>query len=329
MTAPTAAAVTKLFVARRQRLTGVMENCDVSGAGLGIAPRRRAPSYGPDEQLRKNIYDDGHEEQRESDFDQRAEIRIARRLAEFIGNDAGHGVSGCEQGAGNLRAIADDHGYGHGLAESATEPQDDAAQNSGARISQNARANHLPPRGSQRKHCLALLLRNRCHDFARDRGNDRHDHNGKNDSRRQHPDAVGRTFKQSGPSEVAAEEWLNILAKDRHQHEDGPQSINHTRNGREQLRDKSQRTFQPARCHLSDEDRDTNGERNRQQKREKGREQRAVNEGPRAKLLVNRIPFAAEKETPTEGMQRQLGLRDQLENDQRDEPKHRKPATRS
>ena len=49
------------------------------------------------QQLRQRIDQHGHAEQHEADFEQRAQIGVGRGLGEFVGDDAGQRVAGCEK----------------------------------------------------------------------------------------------------------------------------------------------------------------------------------------------------------------------------------------
>ena len=120
----------------------------------GMSPRILAASHGPHQKLGQGIDDDGNQEQRQADLDQGGEIYIPGCLAELIGQDAGHGLAGSKQRLGDLWTISDHHEDGHGLAERAPQPENDAANDSGARVAQHADANHLPTRCAQRQNTL-------------------------------------------------------------------------------------------------------------------------------------------------------------------------------
>ena len=51
---------------------------------ISVHPRRRAARDGPDHQPRDCVDDDGDEEEREADLDERAEIEIARGFGELF-----------------------------------------------------------------------------------------------------------------------------------------------------------------------------------------------------------------------------------------------------
>src|SRR5580704_3882173 len=128
------------FTMRRHRLI-----CGTAADDrLGTDPRTSAGDA-PDQQARQRVDDEGYQEQRQADLYQGAEVQVAGSFAKFVGNHAGHGIAGREQRFGNLRSVADDHGHGHGFSQSATQSEDDAADDADARVTQNTNADHLPP----------------------------------------------------------------------------------------------------------------------------------------------------------------------------------------
>src|SRR6266850_5236595 len=114
ITEPAAAHVTAPLTTRRRRLTRGTVFSEVTIGSSGMDPRRSSTGYGPNQKLGKDIHHHCNQEQCEPDFDQSAEIKIACRLAKFIGNHTGHGVTGSEQRTSDLGTIADHHGYSHG-----------------------------------------------------------------------------------------------------------------------------------------------------------------------------------------------------------------------
>src|ERR1700733_14343459 len=78
-------------------------------------PRRCAARHGPNQQTCAGIHDDRNQEERQSDFDERTQVHVVGSLAEFVGQHAGHAVTGRQQRLHNLGTIADHHGDSHGL----------------------------------------------------------------------------------------------------------------------------------------------------------------------------------------------------------------------
>ena len=58
---------------------------------------RSATGNSPHHQPGKYVDDDSHEEKRESDFHERAEVEVVRRLSEFVRDYASHGVARSKQ----------------------------------------------------------------------------------------------------------------------------------------------------------------------------------------------------------------------------------------
>src|SRR5512135_902715 len=160
---------------------------------LRMHPHRNPACGHPDQHPRDNVHDQGDDEQRQPDLDDGAQVQVAGGFTEFVRDDAGHGVRRREKGPHDLRRVSDDHGYGHGLAERASQAQDDGTEYPRTRVPQHAGADHLPARRAQGQHRLTLMLGDGEHDFARDGSDDRQDHDGQNDSGGQHADAVDRS----------------------------------------------------------------------------------------------------------------------------------------
>src|SRR5208283_4256365 len=195
-TASTANTVAPWLMMRRPRLT----SCGAEGdTELGTHPRS-PPGDAPDQQPRQRVDDESHNEKSQPDLHQGAEIQIAGGLGELVGNDAGHGVAGCEQRLRHLGTVSDDHGHRHGLAQRAPQAEDNAAHDADARIAENAHADHFPARGAQRQHRLTLVLRDRRHHLARNGSYDRHHHNRQDDARRQHAQAIHGAAEEPRPS---------------------------------------------------------------------------------------------------------------------------------
>src|SRR5271165_3874173 len=91
--APMAKAFAAWLVKRRHRLTFCVE---ASPGCLSTCPPCRSGDA-PHQQPRQRIDNQSHQEQRQSDFDQRTQVEVARSFAEFVGNDAGHGIAGSKE----------------------------------------------------------------------------------------------------------------------------------------------------------------------------------------------------------------------------------------
>src|SRR5579864_1842622 len=183
---------------------------------------RGATRHAPHQQLRQTVDDQSHEEENEPDLDQGAQVEVAGGLAEFVGDDAGQRVTGSEERLSNLGAIADDHGDGHSLARSATQTEYHGADYADARVAENAEADHFPAGGAKRLHSFTLMVWHYRHHLATDGTNNGNDHDGDDDAGCQHADAKGRAAEQSSPAKTGGKKRLNVLAKQRREHEDPP-----------------------------------------------------------------------------------------------------------
>ena len=147
---------------------------------------------GDDQKASEAIQDESHQEQHETEFDQRAQVQIAGGFREFIGDDGGNGIARRRKRSADLRVVADDHGDGHGFAQRARQRQKYRAHNSGASPGNHDFPGGFPARGAQRQRRFALIARNREQHFARHRNDERHDHDGQHNSRGQKSHSVVR-----------------------------------------------------------------------------------------------------------------------------------------
>src|SRR5947209_11626078 len=131
-------------------------------------PRRHAAGDAPDHELGHAIHNQSDGEEHQRNLDEGAQVHVTGGFREFIGNHAGQSVSGSEERFGNFRTVADEHGHGHGLAQGASEAKDHCAEDTGAGISEDSEAQHLPAGGTQRQRGFTLLLGHGQHDLAGD-----------------------------------------------------------------------------------------------------------------------------------------------------------------
>src|ERR1700675_417732 len=115
---------------RRRRVMGGILMCGIKTAAvLGFVSdmssshvSRRLPSRdAPHHEPCQRVDYDGDKEQRQANLDQSRKIQIAGRFGEFVGEHAGHGVSGSKQRLGNFGTVADHHGDRHSFAERAAQ----------------------------------------------------------------------------------------------------------------------------------------------------------------------------------------------------------------
>src|SRR5580698_4125243 len=277
---------------------GVRINHAISISISRNASSRLSPSNAPHHNARQRINHNRDKEQRQSNLDQRGKIQIARRFRKFISKHAGHRVSRSKQRLSNLRTIPNHHRDRHGLAKRAAQAQNHGAHNSRPRIPQNAHADHLPPRSAQRQHRFPLVLRNHSQHFARNRRNNRNDHDRQNHARRQHPNAIRRSAEQARPAQRLAKKRLHIFAKYRHQNKDCPKSVNHAGDGSQKFGSKRKHSPQPGRTHFGNKHRHSQRQRNRDHQRKQRRHDRAVHERQRPVVVLHRIPVRLPKKLP-------------------------------
>ena len=187
-------------------------------------------------ELRDRVDQDRDPEQHETELKQGAEIEIACRLRELIGDDAREGVTGRKKRGADFRPVADDHGDGHGLPKRPAEAEHGRAEQAAAGIADDGDADRLPMGRAERIGRLALQVGNRAQDLAGDGGDDRQDHDREHDAARQHADPVDLPLENRQEAEPALQPGKEMIAQPGDHHEDAPQSENHARHGREHLR---------------------------------------------------------------------------------------------
>src|SRR5580698_10061360 len=98
-------------------------------------------------------------------------------------------------------------------------------------------------------------MRDSGHDFASQRGNDGQNHDGENDSGGEHSKSEIRLGEDTTPAKGANQEWVDVLAEDWHQNENGPKAINHAGDSRQKFGEKGERRAQEPGAHLGNENR--------------------------------------------------------------------------
>src|SRR5437868_138086 len=103
MTVKTATPVIAWSVMRRRQLMGETPCCT---EGLPVrsdmSPRRLAAGDRPHQKLCQGVHDDRYHEQRQTYLNQGGKVGVASSFTELVGEDAGHGVAGSEQGLSDL-----------------------------------------------------------------------------------------------------------------------------------------------------------------------------------------------------------------------------------
>src|ERR1700733_13962225 len=90
---------------------------------MSVDPCRSVACDRPDHEAGDGVDNDRDQEERETDFDERAEVDVAGGLGELSGDDAGEGVGWSEERLADIGMVADDHGDGHRLPQCAPEAE--------------------------------------------------------------------------------------------------------------------------------------------------------------------------------------------------------------
>src|SRR5580658_4251569 len=137
---------------------------------------------GDDEQARQAVEDERHQKEYETELNKRAQVQIAGCFRELVRNHSSNRITRSKKRSCDFWIVANDHGDGHRLAESTRQRQKHRTQNSGS----GPRHDHLPgcfpARGAQSQRRFALFARYGQQHFSRNGDDERHDHDGQNDS---------------------------------------------------------------------------------------------------------------------------------------------------
>ena len=184
-----------LSVRRRRALIGGRA---VQGVGAHATSRVFGPARARrDDGAGDDVDDQRQHEQHEAGGDQRRAVQlVVGRLAELVGDHRGERVALGEDRVADLRRVADHERDRDRLADRAAEPEHRAAGDAGARVREHRDADHLPARRAERERRLLVVGRHRRDHLARDRRDDRQDH----DREDQPGDEVVRARRRRPPT---------------------------------------------------------------------------------------------------------------------------------
>ena len=201
-----------------------------------------------------------HEQDRRQ-VDERRDLDVRHGPLVLLGELARERVSRHEQRPVNAVAGADHLGDGDRLADRAAQAEQNRRAHTGARVRKDDPAHHLPARGPERQRALLELGRHAEEELAADARGDRDDHDRQDEHGDQHPGVLGRAAEERDEAEMAVEPGLEILADERPENEDSPETEHDARDRREQLDERGDHGARPARCQLAqiEPDRDRGG----------------------------------------------------------------------
>ena len=225
----------------------------------------------------------------------------------------GDGVAWAEQAGGDAVRVADHEGDRHRLAERAAQPQHDAADDGDARVGNDDGAHHLPGGAADAVGGFLEHRRHRIEHVAHGGGDERNDHD------RQDQRCGGDAGAEWRPLEQVAEHrnvaqrvdcpGLHVFRHDRHDDEEAPHAVDDRRNRCQQFDRGAHRTAEPGRRQLRQVKRDAEGNRHRQDQRQHGGDDGAVDRHHRAVVLLHRVPVVGGKKSKAELRECGLGRR--------------------
>ena len=143
---------------------------------------------------------------------------------------------GCgKQGTRKEWIQADNHGDGHGLAESTGRPKCHSPDDADARTGQHDFSEHLPLCRAQAQGTFKLLAGHYRNGVSRERGDYRQNHDEEHAAGEKEGNALRGRLEREFVSRYARKPWLHRALEPRRQHQQAPQSVNHARNSGEQL----------------------------------------------------------------------------------------------
>ena len=163
----------------------------------------------------------------------------------------------------------------------------------------------------------------------RNRGDERQHHD-RQDQRRVEQAEIGRRPGENRSEnrdavEQSNHERLKRVGQERAEHEEPPHAVDDRGNAREQFDGNADRTTQPLRTKLGEEDRDAQPDRDGDQHRDDGGNQRAVDRTERTehRRIGRRRPALCQQECEAVLPHRRPCARDQRENDAAEDEQHR------
>src|ERR1041384_2619017 len=97
--------------------------CNLRLVRLAMCPPTFSASHAPDQLACQHVYDEGDEEQNQTEFNERLQIDLGCCFGELVGNNRGDRVGGIKHGSGYLRPVADHHRHCHRFANCAAKPK--------------------------------------------------------------------------------------------------------------------------------------------------------------------------------------------------------------
>src|SRR5580704_19384520 len=129
----------------------------------------------------EDVDDDGEDEQ-EHGYPQQPGAEHAGGLAELVGDDRGHAVTGGEQVRCDRGGPADHQRGRDRLAHGASQAEQYGPDDAALAVRPDRAADHLQAGGAQRVRALTVDGRHGRDDLPRQRGHDRRDHEGQDDA---------------------------------------------------------------------------------------------------------------------------------------------------
>ncbi len=184
--------------------------------------------------------------------------------------------------------VADDEGHRHRLAQRAAEPEHHAAGDPGARVRHHHFPDHFPGRRAEAVGRLLQHIRHGFEHVADHRGNEGQHHDGQDQSRRENADAEWRPLEQLAHHRDRPEHIdqprLHVLLQEGREHEQAPDAVDDAGDRGQQLDRDTDRSLEPGRRKLGEEDRDPETERHRHEHRNQ-RRHRACRRSARARRI--------------------------------------------
>ncbi len=206
----------------------------------------------PDQQAGDQVEQQGHHKQHQGHFDQGFGVQLVDRFGKLVGDDAGHGVAGAQQGRRAFDAVADHHGDRHGLAKGASQPQDHRAQDAGQAVGDEHLPDGFPLGGAQGQRSFALGARDGQEHVPGNRRDGGDDHDSQDQAGSQAAGAAGgdRPVEERTQNGEAAQAGGQKVSKGGNhlgqENENTPQAVDHAGDGRQQLDHPAQAGSQPA-----------------------------------------------------------------------------------
>ncbi len=211
--------------------------------------------------LREQVGHDADDQQDRGEVEQRGSVQVADGAGELVGDHRRLRVAALEEVHRRRRDAADHLRHRDRLTDRAAESEHARRGDPGARRRQDDAADHLPASCAERFGAVSQFARDGQEEVARERGDDRYDHDRQHDDRREERVADGsRLAEDRDPAEGGVQPRLDVGLEERADQVDADQADDDARDRGEHLHQRPDHRGHPAGRHQREEQADRDAE---------------------------------------------------------------------